>query len=318
MTTATRRGALAARSAVAGTTPAAVLTAAAWKQQALDDVDESTLHAAQGLARDNQVEGLLARCYPERLAVAAATVAARTAAFRTNLSQAAALLLDVDVQAILIKADPTEDYEYSNFDLVVGRDGWKRALAALEGVTRRATRDASEPNKLILHLAERPAIHLHAAVSWFNVPIIPLDKLRARATRKPGESWWTPDPVDSWRIIIAHAAFQNLAFDLRDLVELRKLLQTKAVMFEGLAQAKDEGWERGYWLMLESALRAMVRLDASSPAPLPVATPVVAATKVAVEHSSQLWRDGRRTAALREAALRPALIVAKRRRRTRW
>lgn len=293
-----------------------MLAAAAWHQRAAADVDDDVLAAAHALARRNEVEGLLARMYPARLRGALTDVEERSSAFRRNLRQVGDRLSAAGLQPILIKADPAGDYEYSNFDIVVGRDGWAPAIRALEGFFERVSSDVTEPNKLILHPRDGPAVHLHAAVSWFNVPAVSLAGLRARATRRQGESWWTPAPEDALRIVLAHAAFQTLAFGLRDLLGLRSLLTERNVVRDAQHEAASEGWSEGHRMVLRAATDAMRRLNAQEPIGLPVPLPITAAILVAAEHASHLWRTELRSEAVREALLRPALIAAKRVRAT--
>jgi hypothetical protein len=289
-----------------------VLAAAVWHRRTAADVDDEVLAAAHALARRNEVEGLLARMHPDRLRDALTDVEERSNAFRRNLRQVGDRLSAAGLQPILIKADPAADYEYSNFDIVVGRDGWAPAIRALEGFFERVSSDVTEPNKLILHPRHGPAAHLHAAVSWFNVPAVSLAGLRARAIRRPDESWWTPAPPDALRIALAHAAFQTLAFDLRDLLGLRALLTERDVVRDAQHAAASEGWSRGHRMVLRAAMDAMRRLDAEEAVALPRPLPVTAAILVAAEHASHLWRTRLRTEAVREALLRPALIATKR------
>lgn len=294
----------------------ALLVETVWHRAPDPTADDRTLGEALALARSNEVEGRFARAYPERLAPEVREIAGRTAAFRRNLREAAGRLEDAGVPAVLIKADPDEDFEYGNFDLVVGGDSWEDAVRALEPWSVRRTAHPAERTKLLLHPAGGPAAHLHREVSWFDVPVIPTERLQARAVRREGESWSLPAPVDALRIALAHAAFQNLAFTLAELETLRRLLATELVE-QALLEAEAEGWRRGFSRSLRTAAAAMRRLDAREPVRLPAPLSAWSSIAIGLEHGAGLWRSGSRLRAGRELALRFPLVAAKKMRAAR-
>ncbi len=109
----------------------AVLTVMVWRGEVIP-VDDAGLAAALREADRNQVQGLLARAYPQRLPGLVRAVDVATAQFRDNLAAVTARLRDAGVLPVLIKADPEGDYLYTNFDLVVGDQsctGWSRGSA---------------------------------------------------------------------------------------------------------------------------------------------------------------------------------------------
>jgi hypothetical protein len=292
-----------------------LLAAVAWNGEPAPRVDEATLTAAVALARRNQVQGRLAGAYPDRLAGELARVQQAAAAFRRNLEQAAGRLEAAGVAPVLIKADPAEAYVYTNFDLVVGDDGWAAALAALAPWGTRTSRYWLERDKLLVHPPHGPSAHLHRSVAWFEVPVVPTGRLRARALRSGDGAWWRPGPVDELRITCAHAVFQNLAFDLAELRGLRRQLADDELVVAARAEAAAEGWRRGFEAAVTTASRAIARLDQGRPVPLPVPLAVPASLAAGLDHAAHLASGGRLALAARELALRGPLVAAKRRSR---
>ncbi|MEU7028374.1 hypothetical protein AB0A60_16985 [Streptomyces sp. NPDC046275] len=302
-----------------------LLVDAVWRGRPGPATDAELL-GALAVARRNQVEGVLARAYPERLAATRAEVAAATGLFRRNLTESTARLRAAGIPAVLIKADLSGDYVYGNFDLVVPTGSWRQAQRALAGwYVRRESYWLERSTKVLLDPASGPAAHLHTAVSWFGIPVVPTDRLFARACPAVSPdghgadgagsaAWLVPCPADRLRIWLAHALFQNLALDLSELLALRELLGP-AVLAEARREAAREGWAGGGGRALAVAVDAMGRLDRGEPVPLPVPLPVGTSLRVGAEHSGHLLGRGRVRTAAREASLRVPLVVAKRVRR---
>ncbi|MFJ9810304.1 lipopolysaccharide biosynthesis protein [Streptomyces sp. NPDC101158] len=291
---------------------------------------DAELAGALAVARRNQVEGVLARTYPDRLAATRDEVAAATALFRRNLFESTRLLRSEGIPTVLIKADLSGDYVYGNFDLVVPYGRWEQAQEALAGwYVRRERYWLERSSKVLLDPVSGPAAHLHTAVSWFGVPVVPTDRLFARALPVDGAgttpgvalvngsrpAWLVPCPADRLRIWLAHALFQNLTLDLSELLALRGLLSPDTVA-EAHREAAREGWASGSGRALEAALDAMARLDRGEPVPLPLPLSVGTSLRVGAEHSGHLLGQGRVRVAAREASLRVPLVVAKHVRRS--
>jgi hypothetical protein len=285
-----------------------VVAASVWRGE-VPQVDDADLTAALQEAERNQVQGVLARRYPERLADLLRSVEAATTEFRANLADATVRLRNAGIQPVLIKADPEGDYVYTNFDLVVGEQ-WDAARRALSGWYVRTSGHPLEPDKLLLHPASGPAAHLHQVVSWFGVPVVPADRLATRASMST-RGWLTPDPADELRIWLAHAVFQNLALDLSELLAIRPLLRPEIVA-EAEEEAQREGWRRAFLAALRTARDAVACLDDGRHVSLPVPLGPSASVAVAREHVGHLLRTGHVAAARREAALRGPLAVVKR------
>jgi hypothetical protein len=291
-----------------------LLVAVAWTGGPAPAADDAILAAAVTLARRNQVEGRLAGAYPDRLAGELARVREATGAFERNLVAATRLLRAAGVTPVLIKADPAEAYVYTNFDLVVGDDGWPAALAALAPWGVRTSAYWLERDKLLVHPADGPAAHLHRSVAWFGIPVVPTDRLRERVRPAAGGGWRVPDAVAALRITCAHAVFQNLAFDLSELRGLRGPLADGDLVAAARAEAAAEGWRHGFEAAVATATTAIRRLDQGRPVPLPVPLGGLAGLAAGAEHAAHLAARGRLLLAGRELALRGPLAMAKRRR----
>jgi hypothetical protein len=287
---------------------AAVLTAIVWHGQVIP-IDDAGLAVALREAERNQVQGLLARAYPQRLPGLVQAVDAATAQFRHNLAAVTACLRDAGVPPVLIKADPEGDYLYTNFDLVVG-DRWEVARQALSGWYVRSSGHPLEPDKVLLHPPVGPAAHLHRLVSWFGIPVVPAERLAARASVSSG-GWLRPAAADQLRIWLAHAVFQNLALDLSELLAIRSLL-VPDVVADAREEARREGWQRAFDNALRTVDQAVTRLDGGRDCPLPVPLRTSASIAVAREHVGHLLRTRQVAAARREMVLRGPLAVVKR------
>ncbi|MEV7569083.1 lipopolysaccharide biosynthesis protein [Streptomyces tanashiensis] len=311
----------AARAAVHDERSVPLLVDAVWRGRVRPAADEE-LHGALAAARRNQVEGRLARAYPRQLATTLDEVESATGLFRRNLVESTDRLRAAGIPTVLIKADLAGDYVYGNFDLVVPPGRLRAAQAALDGwYAHRTTYWLERTSKVLLEPPHGPAAHLHGSVSWFGVPVVPTERLFARAGRPehaPGEAdgyaWLTPCPSDRLRIWLAHALFQNLTLDLSELLALRPLLSPE-VLAEARLEAAREGWSAGGRAALSVAVEAMARLDRGEPVPLPLPLPVGTSLRAGAEHSGHLLGAGRVRAATREASLRVPLVMAKKLRR---
>jgi glycosyltransferase involved in cell wall biosynthesis len=286
-----------------------------WRHRASASVDAG--EAAFPVARRNRVVGAYTRALAPadpRFAELAQTADRREADFRRNLVEVTSAIRAAGVTPVLIKANPADELAYGNFDLVVGDDGWDRSRSALRDWGVRLERHPLEPDKLIVHPAVGPAAHLHRQVSWFGIPILDAGSLAdaARPYERNGAAWLVPAPEHELLIAVAHAAFQNLAFDLAELRTIRRLLIAD-VEIPAHVHAMNGGWELGFADALEVARRAIRRLDDAEDIELPVQLPVKVAARVALEHAGYLWRSGRRRTAIRELVLRGPLTIAKRR-----
>ena len=291
-----------------------VVVAAAWNGRRLEGVDQRVLRNALRLARSHQVEEPVTRLYADSVPDhALRRLDLQAQLFAANLLDATSKLAKAGVRPLLIKADPRRVYEYDNFDLVVGADGWDCAVRTLaEWSTRRAVHPL-EPGKMLLYPACGPAAHLHREVSWFGIPAFSTERLRAGAVDSAGLPYLLPAPADSLRLWVGHAVFQNLAFLLSELLSLRELL-TPSLVAEASRGAAQDGWQDAFSCAVDLAEAAVVDLDRGVLPRLPVTIPPGEGLLMGWRHSVHLLRVGRPVKALRELLLRPVLVIAKVRR----
>jgi hypothetical protein len=296
--------------------PSSLVILAAWHGRAEPAVDDLTLALALRRARRNQVQGRLARAYPDRLTTEVEAVARSTGRFRHNLNEACGLLAGAGVHPLLVKCDPADDFVYGNFDVVVGDDGWDAAVEALRPWRVRVETHPLERDKLIVHAQHGPAVHLHRNISWFGVVIVEARTLRRSATRIGAEPWLTPAPADAMRVLLAHALFQNLALDLGELHLLRRLLAEGADTDAAYRASVAEGWGGPMLAALALARQAIAALDRGDSVRLPLRLPPRLAVGAGLRHAAHLAPRSPGMA-LREVALRGPLVIAKARRAAR-
>lgn len=293
--------------------PSRLLVEAVWRGKPRPTSD-AALRRTLSFARDNQVEGRLARVYPQQLADVVAEVDTANELFRKNICKVTDRLHAAGIPTVFIKGHLATDHVCGDFDLVVPDGCWQAACDALEGwYVDRSTYWLERSTKVQLVPRHGPAVHLHTAVSWFGVPVMSTRRLFDRAS-PDGGAWLVPHPADELRIWLAHGLFQNLSLDLSELFALRDLLLPE-ILEEVRQEAAREGWLAGCDQALVVAVEAMRRLDHGMPIRLPVPLPAAVSLRVGAEHALHLLRNGRACVAAREAALRVPLVVTKRRRR---
>ncbi|MET9908946.1 lipopolysaccharide biosynthesis protein [Streptomyces sp. NPDC006476] len=287
-----------------------LLLDAVWRHDVRPAGDEE-LRRALTLARAGNTEALLAAAYPRQLAETVAEAEKCEASFRSNAREATERLLAAGIPSVLIKADGPGEHVGGDFDLVVPDGTWAAAAETLSGWCMRRERYWLErATKVLLWPPTGPAVHLHASVSWFGVPVIPNTRLFARASACDDRPWLEPRPADRLRIWLAHALFQNLSFELSELLAIRPLLRPD-VLAEARSASAREGWGTAHDQALAVAVETVGRLDRGEFVPLPMPLPTKVSLQVALEHTPRLLREGRIEGAVREAALRVPLCVAK-------
>jgi O-antigen/teichoic acid export membrane protein len=297
-----------------GESASSLLTEVVWRRK-VPDATPSELDRALTLARRNEAEGPLAMAYPQQLSHVLAEVRVADELLTRNIRQVTGRLRQAGIPSLLIKYRESLDSVHADFDLVVARQHWGGAAAALAGwYVHRRTYRLERSTKIFLYPPVGPALHLHAAVSWFDAPLVPTEQLLARASMN-GHGCLSPARADRLRIWLAQALFQELSLNLSELVAVRELLQPEVIK-AARDHADGEGWRGGFDGVLAVATDAIDRLDRGLPVTLPVTLPARLSVRAGAEHAYHLARAGNITAAAREAALRLPLIIAKRRGRT--
>ncbi|MFL5955293.1 MAG: hypothetical protein ACJ76I_14415 [Gaiellaceae bacterium] len=287
-----------------------LLASVLWRGETASATAPELTPALWSLASRNDLEGEAAAAF-DVLAPRRADVELQSAAFRHNLRDSATRLRDADLHPLLVKADPDSAYVYSNFDIVVDRRHWGQALAALGPWVATTRQDRLERQKLFVVPHEGPALHLHAAICWYDIPSISTHRALERARGEDGVPWLMPAPVDDFKILVAHIGFQTIAPTLSDLLLYRRA--GTEVIEAAAAEARAEGWEPVFSLVVDRLDRLARVLDAGGSPALPAPLPPGRAIAVGLQHAVTLIRRGRWHAAARELALRIPLVVAKQR-----
>ena len=304
--------------------PWEVVLAAAWRRRALAAVNQVTLNEARVIASRQMVEGWVLCAYSERFpAPVLNTARQREELLANNLAEVAHRLASAGAPAVVIKSglearpqgddSPIAAAEYGDIDLVVGRDGWGPSLATLRNWGAVEDQGPLEPHKKMVRPARGPAAHLHRDAEWFGIRAIRADQLRA-CSQPLGNGALLPSRPAALCLIVAHGIFQNLCFDLSELLEVRRLADPPTVD-EASRMAEGWGWGRAFAAALRDVRSASRALDEGCPIRLPVPLPGLRCLREGWRHSVYLGVAGEPAAALREAILRPALVVAKERRR---
>jgi hypothetical protein len=288
-----------------------LLTEVIWHGK-VPDAAPAALERALTLARRNQAEGSLALAYPRQLSHVLAEVRVADELLTRNIRQVANRFQQAGIPSALIKYRESSDCCHSDFDLVVARQHWDVAFTALaDWYVHRSTYWLERSTKTFLYPPVGPALHLHAAVSWFGVPVLPTERLLACAGMN-GHGCLSPAPADRLQIWLAHALFQELSLNLSQLAAVRELLRPE-VITAARDHAGREGWRGAFDGALAVATDAIFCLDGGLPVPLPVALPMPLSVRAGAEHARHLARARNIPMAAREAALRIPLVIAKRR-----
>jgi hypothetical protein len=301
-----------------------VVVSAACRARALDGVPDALLDAARDLAAAQLVESRLVLAYADRLPAASAEWRRRRRGFDVALGELGGRLAGAGVEGVVIKSgleagrdgmDVVPAVEYGDVDLVVGQDLWHPALKALRGWGAVEGCGRLEPHKRMVRPRHGPAVHVHRHAEWFGVVAATAPQLRAVSTAfRPGLR--LPSPPAAICLVVAHAVFQNLAFDLAELLELRRLAAV-ASPASAASLAREWGWGDAFARGLTVAAEALRRLESGAPQSLPAPLPALPSLYDGWAHAARLARSGRRVESVRAALLRPALVLAKERRRRR-
>lgn len=302
---------------------ASVMVAAAWQGTAADASDDVLLQV-WAAARPECVQGWIAHAYGERLpAGLRAEARDRQSRWTSNLDEVAAILRAAHVEAVLIKSglegrrqpdsQPIPASEYGDIDLVVGGDGWPRAVRALRSWGQVEPVSWLEPHKLHLRPPCGPAVHLHRDAEWFGIRAVDFNVLR-EASRPMENGLLLPSCEAGIVLLMGHAIFQTLRLGLADIVELRRL-SGLVPQADAPRLAGECGWGRAFRFAMSRAKVAMTALDAGDVSVLPASLAGLHSLIDGWRHAAYLARTGSAAGALREAVLRPCLLAAKSRRR---
>jgi hypothetical protein len=250
----------------------ALLTSAVWREAPLRGV-EAELRRALDLARQNRVEGRLARAFPRQLAGVLAEVRAADGLIRHCIQHAVDRLDRAGIPVVVIPAGAPGEHALTRADLIVSEEHWSRALASLAGWSVvDSVHRLGQSRTALLNLSAGPELYLHGDISWFGVPLLAARCLLDRAF-PTHHGLLVPAPADQLRLQLAQALFRNLVLDLAGLLEVTRMLR-EDIIADARAEALLEGWSSGFDDALATVFAVIDRLDRGLPVTLPVPLPL--------------------------------------------
>jgi O-antigen/teichoic acid export membrane protein len=293
-----------------------LLTDTVWRGT-VSKATDADVHHALVLARQNRVEGRLARAYPTQLPDVLAEVNVAAELFAHNFHQVMGRLNRVGISAVLIPVGQPGDHVGSSIDLIVLQRQWRNAFTALAGwYVQSSIYELEHSTTALLYPSSGPGVHLHTSVSWFGIPMLPTDRLLSRARRNL-DGFLIPAAADYLRIRLAQAIFQDLSLDLSKLLSLSSLLHL-GVIAPARTEANREGWRREFDGALTAASGAIDRLDRGLPVGLPVPVPVFQSLPPRMGHHHQRHQMHVPALAGRSVQLRVMPSVTKKESVLRW
>lgn len=258
----------ATRQSVAIEEPASVssmLIDAIWR----DDVPERSeeeMDELLALGRLNRVEGRLAQLYPVELAGVRYEVREATYLYVNVLREAARRLNKEKIPAMLIEEGIRGFGVSRDIHLVIPRRYWKGASRVLPDID---SFYIEQHNWILFQLRASQRLKVHPDLSWLGVNFVSTNRLLARAARSR-DGILVPSQTDYLRIMLGHALFQQCDLDLSQLMVLWDFMRRPAVIMAARAEARQEGWLRGFDEMLAFAGDSINRMHQGQEITLPV------------------------------------------------
>ncbi|HKY32794.1 MAG TPA: nucleotidyltransferase family protein [Candidatus Polarisedimenticolia bacterium] len=232
---------------------------------------------------------------------------AEAGALRAELIPVIEAFASAGIEPVLFKSPGGLPYRSSNVDLLVRPARMGEAAFLLEREGHMAMPHYRERHKMLFRLFRegRPAlcVHLHDAVSWGRVLVLPGDEVADRCRPSPGE----PFLVASWRdlalITLAHSLYETDQVRLSDLRNLRLCAAAQGFDWEEAeAKAVQGAWGIGFHsiLLIASAVERSLYGHASAPQAL--------LARAAAEVDRRRWARGRVRRVASEAARGPVAL----------
>lgn len=248
-------------------------------------------------------------------------------AFQQAMLDTSALLAARGIPHIYIKFRKLYRYYDSNVDVVVRREQWQAAIAALEAAGYSGNVMFKEPDKIMFSRSgSTVSIHLHPGVTWNGVPYFGEDELWSHAFPSAEGAWLEMTGEYDYLINLAHNVFENYEISLGDMLYFRRFLQKNSLEVHKLeAVAAANGWRLGF-RQLQAQVAALVKAwdEASNEAvqtgtlpasllayPYQISGPALA--RAFWERIARNVGGGKIRPALREAYAYPAFYALKRR-----
>jgi thymidylate kinase len=231
---------------------------------------------------------------------AAAMEAAEQEALRRELAPVCAGLRAEGIEPILFKTPGGIPYRSSNVDLLVRPGQFARAAAALERAGHIRLPHYREDHKLLFHRfrsgRSTVSVHLHEAVSWGRVMVLPGDGVAAAARPSPEGFFHVASAVDLAMATLAHSLYETDQVRLNDLRLLRLCAAEAGFSWDEVeGRAGAAGWRAG----LHAIVLLAAFLEESLAGTSCVPAPLVARARETVSRSG--WMGSAQAAARRAA-----------------
>jgi len=175
---------------------------------------------------------------------------AQRAALLAEYEQVVEILGTEGIRPILFKTSGGLPYRSSNLDTLLRPDRMQAAAAALTRAGHLRFPHYREPDKLLFRKFRSGrsviCIHLHAAVSWGRVLILPGDEVADRSPAGQEGPCLVAAPEDLVLATLAHALYETDQIRLADLRIVRRCAARSGFDWEAvLERAAGRGWEAG-------------------------------------------------------------------------
>ncbi|MFH0952036.1 MAG: hypothetical protein V1838_02485 [Patescibacteria group bacterium] len=196
--------------------------------------------------------------------------------FWQSVNQLNQLLDKTACRHLFIKTIKPYPYNDGNIDVVCAtEEDFSRAVVVARKAGRQATMSYHEPDKIMFRLytdtvEQKPAWHLHRAVSWNGVNYLGNQSLFADRIMATSDGVTIPVPGPAHAILInaGHALFENFVIPLGELYDTSE----NSILIDNwpqiYAEARQSGWERGLmnYLSLIASLAAELGFRHALPA----------------------------------------------------
>ena len=255
-------------SSIAEKSAVSLLIGAAWRGTAPEATDAELQHALH-LGRLNRAEGRLARAYPARLESVLSEIRIAGELYTRNLRQVVGRLQHAGIPAVLIEADLQKDHIQASINLVVAEQDLNGAFNALADWSEYCAVDHFDCwTRALFHPSTGPVLYLHTGAAWVGAPVLPTDRLIARA-RHNRRGILAPAAADYLQIRLARALFDDGSLDLALLLAIRDLMRPEVVA-AAREEANRQGWVINLDSMLMTAGSVITNLDRGLPVELPM------------------------------------------------
>lgn len=226
---------------------------------ATDDESGQPSAAEIKIARKNSVGLEFIAHYPKALALTQEENS-RLVAFRDAMQETSKLLASHEIPHIYIKFRKLYRYYDSNVDVIVTKEKWQSAIAALQADGYLGHVMFKEPDKIMFsRLGQSVSVHLHPGVTWNGVPYLDEDVLWRDASPSPDGAWLELSENYDLLINLAHNVFENYEISIGDMLYFRRFLRGRSIDEERLrAVAAENGWHAGLLHVL-SQVKTLVR-----------------------------------------------------------